>query len=624
MADSLYRKLYDLDILRGAWYLAKNDTRTDFIFDSFKYNDFDFKLDENLKSIAIALRNGQYHPNPLIHIDVPKSTLAVRPGSVISIKDRIVLFAITMLIAPKLDKKLPDSVYSCRLKKNFDKESLFKDWEILKFPLLKGEIIHGYINIIEPWYGQWPKFLKSTIYTYEKEGYKFLTLSDISNYFENINLSILRNILLEYFQKEQKIINLLYFLLKYWTWPTTHGLSIERGIPQGNGVSNFLGNIYLLPLDKEFIKFKKKEDIRYFRYMDDVQIFSKEQRVARECIFVMNNILRKLHLNIQGTKTIILKGKEIRDELIDKRLDEVNNVIKEIQKNLKSITRGKRNKYLKRLKGQYKKIHKRNKINNKKDLRLYRRLITGFTLLNSSYMVDNILKQLPQNPDAKLLIKSVRYFRNFPRSWKKILNNLMTFLKSSINLFPYQESHIVELLRYLKEIPQESVSYTRKCLRSKSKHWYVKVQSALLLASLNLQERSLRSLNKLYKKEQSVELKRALVKCLCQLRKNDLVKFLRSLIFENDYKLSSLGIMLLSILYNQNNAAFKEISGIFKDFKEEVFLNSYYKIEILKYCKNQNIRKELLKKLKKVKKTIKRDHIRKKVSKTIKLLERRL
>jgi hypothetical protein len=46
----------------------------------------------------------------------------------------------------------------------------------------------------------------------------------------------------------------------------------------------------------------------------------------------MNNVLRKLHLNIQGTKTMILEGDDIRRELIDKRLDAVNAVVEEIQK----------------------------------------------------------------------------------------------------------------------------------------------------------------------------------------------------------------------------------------------------------------------------------------------------
>ena len=621
MADLLYKKLYDITILKKAWHLARSDTRTDFIQDPFKHNDFAFNLDKNLQAIATALKDDRYHPNPLLCIDIPKSTLSVRPGSITSIEDRIVLFAITMLIAPKLDKKLPETVYSYRLKEKFDNNSLFKDLEILKFPFLKRKTIRQQIDIVEPWYGQWPKFIEKTIYTFEKEGYRFLTVSDISAYFENINLRILRDNLLKYLPKEQKIINLLYSLLEYWTWPTVHGLSIERGIPQGNDVSSFIGNIYLLPLDEEFKKFSKRKDIRYFRYMDDVKIFSKEEDIAREVIFLMNEVLRKLHLNIQGTKTIILEGEDVRSELVDDRLDNVNNVIKDIQNNLRSITNDKRQEYLDKLKRQYKKIKRKNKIIQNKDLRLYRRLITGFTLLDSSYMVESLLKQLPKNPDSRLLDKAVSYLKNFPRKHKKIEESLLNFLESSINLFPYQEARMIELLRYLKSISRRSINYSKRCLKLKNKHWYVKVQSALLLSCVSLQKKEIKSLKKIYENEKNVELKRALVKGLCQLQKDELDEFLRVLVFENDKKLSSIGRMLLSIRYNQKNTAINEISNMFRQFNEEVLLDGYYKIEIIKFCDKQEVRKSLLKRLKAVKRAIKREHLLNKINKTIELLQ---
>lgn len=518
MADSLYNRLSDFNILRRAWHLAINDAHTDFIKDPFRYNDFAFKLEGDLQYISKVLKSEEYHPNPLIHIDVPKSTLSVRPGSVTFIEDRIVLFAITILIAPRLDKKLPETVYSYRLKEKTDSRSLFKDLEILKFPFLRGKTIRKRVDIVEPWYGQWPKFIKRTVYAFENEGYRCLTESDISAYFENINLHLLRDSLIKYLPKEQKIVNLLCSILEYWTWPTIHGLSIERGIPQGN-------------LD-----------------------------------------------SITG---------DIRKEHIDK------------------------------FSKQYLKIKKRKRIIQGKDLRLYRRLITGFTLLESSYMVKNILGQLPKNPDARLTDSAIRYFRHLPRSSKKISEELIKFLKSPINLFPYQEAHIIMALRYLREISIETIQYARKSLCQKSKHWYTRVQCALLLTNLKLQPRNLRSLRKLYKDESNTEIKRALVGCLCQLDKDELNEFLRELTFENSKRLSSLAGVLLSLLYNYNNAAVSEISSIFRHFDENILMDSYYKIEVIKYCSKNNVREDLLKRLKRIRRVVKRGHLGEKINKTI-------
>jgi len=621
MNDSLYKKLCDINILRRGWHLARSDSRNDFIYDSFRYSDFAFNLEDNLRSISSSLKRKQYYPKPLLTIDIPKSTLSVRPGSVISIEDRIVLFSIIDLISVKLDKKLPENVYSYRLKKKKDSKSLFRDIEILKFPFLKRKTIQKHISLIEPWYGQWPKFSEKTIYTFEKEGYKYLTVSDIAAYFENINISILRDhILIENIPGEQKTINLLCSLLEYWTWPTMHGLTIRRGIPQGSDTSCFLGNIYLLPLDKEFEKFSKKKDVKYYRYMDDVKIFSKQKDVAREVLFVMNNVLRKLHLNIQGGKTAILEEEDIRKELYDQRLEKVNKIISTIEQNLE-MTPEERNEYIHGLSIEYKKIRGRNKIIRDKDLRLYRRLITGFTLLKSSYMVNNILKQLPMNPENRLMRSSARYFKYFPKSNKKISTKLTDFLKSQAYLFPYQEAYMISILRNLKTIRNDAIEYSRRCLKLKNKQWYVKVQSALLLANLSLRSNSLKYLKKLYEDESNTELRRALARCLCQLTGEKLYKFLQELVFENNYRLSFLGRMLIHLYHNRDNAAKTEISRLFREFEEGNLLESYYKVEVIKYCKIPEVRKELLRKLKSVQRTIQREHLKYKINKTIELLK---
>lgn len=96
-----------------------------------------------------------------------------------------------------------------------------------------------------------------------------------------------------------------------------------RGIPQGNFVSSFLGNLFLLPLDRNFTKFEKKYEVQYFSYMDDVRVFTKRIEDARLAVFMMDRKLKRLHLNVQTAKTKILdhKSGEIKQKLIDERVD---------------------------------------------------------------------------------------------------------------------------------------------------------------------------------------------------------------------------------------------------------------------------------------------------------------
>ena len=144
----------------------------------FRYADFAHRLNDQLKSLSQSIFSKNYHPQPLLTIDVPKSTLSVRPGSVLALEDMIVLFAITLLVAPKLDKKLPPNVYSWRSKGIQTVTNYFRIMEFLEFPFLKRETIQSQIEIIEPWYGVWPRFVGVWNRHFTKEGYKFLVVSD--------------------------------------------------------------------------------------------------------------------------------------------------------------------------------------------------------------------------------------------------------------------------------------------------------------------------------------------------------------------------------------------------------------------------------------------------------------
>lgn len=623
MDNRLYKKLSSIDILKRAWHLVRNDARNDFIYDTYRYSDFGFSLEDNLKSIQENLIRESYYPKPLLEIDVPKSSLAVRPGSVPEIEDRIVTYAMIYLIAPCLDKKLPDGVYSYRLKPEETQERLFHDHEILKFPFLKKRTIQKRIDIVESWYGQWPKFIEISKYTFEEQGYKYLSISDIVAYFENISLEILRDeILLKYLPKEQKIINLLMHILEYWTWRSCEGKPVLRGIPQGNDVSSFLGNIYLLPLDEEFVKFSKDREIKYFRYMDDVKIFSKAESVARECIFIMNDILRKLHLNIWGDKTLILKDKDIKSEIEDGRLDNVNAVLKEFKKESKKISKTVKEKYIRILKQQYEKIKTKRKAISGKDLRLFRRLITAFTLLEEPYLIPRALKEIEKNPDSRLMVNVVRYFKFFPNK-EIIRKKLINFLYSPLNKFEQQETQVLIALRYIRIYPRRLLSYVKEVRRSKLKHWYVRTQAILLLTQLELSKAYLRSLLRQYKSEKNIEVKKALIKSLCQLDKSDLNKFFKEAIFEKNSKITQI-IKMLILLQEKEDKALHEISFIFNDFGEVKLMEEFYKLEIIKLTKSERVLKSLLSNLRGKKRYVRRPILFKKVNRVIEFVREEL
>ncbi len=581
------------------------------MYDALRFADFAFRLGDYLEGISDNLRRGTYYPKPLQVIDIPKSSLSVRPGTVLAIEDHIVLYAMTLLIAPKLDKKLPENVYSWRIKKNLSKKEIFRDNQTIRLPFLKSRTIKRHIEIVEPWYGVWPNFVEKTRYLYEEQGYNYMVISDISAYFENVNLDLLKEQLLHHLPKEPKIINLLIGILEYWTFPSVHGSTVRRGLPQGNDISSFLGNFFLLPLDKKFIAFTNSRNTKYLRYMDDVKVLAKEEPIAKEALFLMNDELRKLHLNIQGAKTLILEGEDIRAELVNDELEKVNGIIKKIQKS-STLSNAKRKYYKTALDKIRKKLPGRRKVIRDQHFRTFRRLITAYTNLGDQGILNLTLKQLRRNPDARLLGSAVRYFRYATNKRSIVVKYLAGVLTSKTPLFPYQEANFLMALRYLWSVPNKALKHARKRLRSKKTHWYVKLQAALLLAHRKLSRRELTSLLKLYEKEKNVEVRRALAICLAQLEKNDLKRNIQGMIFSVHLTEQRVGRFYHGLLFDKK-AAMKEINSLFREFHESQIVDRIMEINLLRHNSDFQVRKKLYEKIKDIRRGVRHPIIKEKI-----------
>jgi len=581
--------------MKGAWHLARVDANSGFIKDTYNYDDFAFHLDREIDLLCSRLKDGTYHPHGLLRIDVPKDTLSVRPGSLIEIRDLTVLFGIILLIAEKLDSKLIDTVFSYRFNPSKKRKTLFKDNQLIHYTFLKKRTIKIKIDIFEPWYEQWPIFMKKSVYAFEKEGYKYLSLSDIAAYFENIDLDILRELLLKYFPTNQKIINLLVNILEHWTWPTRQLTTVRRGIPQGNSISSFLGNIYLIPLDEAFKSMTKNSKIKYFRYMDDIKIFSKTKQTAIKSLFLMNDTLRQLHLNIQGAKTVIKHGNEVKDELIDEVFEEVNNLVLELQKG--KLKKHRRAEIHKKLNEEEGKLNKE-KILKGKEIKLYRRILTGFILLHENDLVKSLLKQIQINPDERLTTKTVNYFKLFPED-SQISVGILSYLNSPTNLFAFQEASLLRVLRYSHKNISKIQEYARKVfMRKKNNHWYVRAQAVNILSNRPIKLNSFKSIMNLYNSEVQPEVKKAIIKFLCQLDFNEQLTALNDALYDPYHKISNLSKMLL-VLRTDRDRALQELKFIFNECFENKLIDNFYKIGAIRFNQHKDVGDRLRFELKK-------------------------
>jgi hypothetical protein len=344
--------------------------------------------------------------------------------------------------------------------------------------------------------------------------------------------------------------------------------------------------------------------------MDDVQVLAKEENVAREALFLMNDKLRELRLNIQGAKTRILRGAEIGDELFDNRLDAVNDIVKQIQG--KNLLSGERRRLVGELKGQLRRVKGRTKAVSGKELRLFRRIMTGFTLLKHPGMVRQTLDQLERNPDSRLLNSAVRYFRVMSSNRKQIVDRIIRLLKHPEILFHYQTAHFFMGLRYARDLPAEAWSETRRAIRSKRTHWYVRQQAIQLLALKRLTDRQAKAWLAHFNSEGNTEVRRAWIGPLAQLNGSSLRRFVEALVFSTETKLQRAGRLLHELLRNERRGL-EHIEAFFHSFSEEMLIDRLFELEVLSKSRHDSVKSALLRQLRRHRARVRRRTLKERI-----------
>jgi len=172
--------------------------------------------------------------------------------------------------------------------------------EIFKLPYYPDRIIHhAIIQILEP---IWFKSLIRDTYSsikgrgihdgvkqikkalFDKENTIYCLKLDIKKYYPSIDNEILKTII----RKKIKDENLL--------WLLDEIINSTKGVPIGNYLSQYFGNLYLSGLDhhcKAKIKY-------YFRYCDDVVIFHKDKKFLHQLKNEIEDYLQtKLNLKLK-------------------------------------------------------------------------------------------------------------------------------------------------------------------------------------------------------------------------------------------------------------------------------------------------------------------------------------
>jgi hypothetical protein len=296
----------------------RRDLLDDWFPDPRRFEDMlDVAHVETILSENFERNDGSFKPETRTLFNIPKSNFTLRYGLEISLAERALYQALAARLISYYDPLIPWNVFSHRATQDPNGRYLFKR-AIPAWQDFTGVVRDG---------------LNSA---------QVLLSTDLTNYFENIELLKLKDTLLNLLPEVsadatekadlRAHIATLFECLKSWCF------SERAGLPQNRDASSFLANIYMLPVDRAMIGL----GYRYFRYMDDIKVVCDSEHHARKALKALSLELRMRGLSVNSGKTAIVPVAD--SEQIAKWLDVGDPQLQQIDsiwqtRSLRSISR---------------------------------------------------------------------------------------------------------------------------------------------------------------------------------------------------------------------------------------------------------------------------------------------
>ena len=254
--DKVYRK----QTLKAAWHKVKDNAGAAGV-DGQSVEQFEAGAEVYLEELERALRTGEYRPQPIRRVEIPKGGGKRRPLGIPVVKDRIVQTALKLVIEPIFEREFEESSYGFRPGLGC-KDALREVDELIK------------------------------------EGYPCVVDADIDSYFDSIPYEPLMDEVSERISDGAVLELIRAFLnqdiiqgMKRWT-PV-------GGTPQGAVISPLLANIYLHPLDRQM----REKGYRMVRYADDFVVLCRTAEQAQAALNEVRGWVEQNGLRLNADKT---------------------------------------------------------------------------------------------------------------------------------------------------------------------------------------------------------------------------------------------------------------------------------------------------------------------------------
>jgi RNA-directed DNA polymerase len=223
--------------------------------------------DELLQSIII----GNYKPNPVRRVEIPKEGGKKRQLGIPTVLDRVIQQAIAQILSSIYEPLFSDNSYGFRPKRS----------------------AHDALKQCQE---------------YISNGYKYAVDMDLEKYFDTVSHSKLIEVLFRTI-KDGRVISLIHRYMNAGVIEKGKFVETRTGVPQGGNLSPLLSNIMLNELDKEL----EVRGHKFVRYADDCMILCKSKRAAQRTLaHIIPFIEGKLYLKVNKEKTVVAHVRDVK------------------------------------------------------------------------------------------------------------------------------------------------------------------------------------------------------------------------------------------------------------------------------------------------------------------------